>query len=67
MEKLLKWLDEKRGRRIELASALSITPGALSQWPRVPADKVLLVESATGISRHELRPDIFGSVVESAA
>ena len=28
---------------------------------------VLLVEGATGISRHELRPDIFGPAVEPAA
>lgn len=37
-----------------------ITSQAVSQWKRVPAGKVLAVEAITGISRHELRPDIFG-------
>jgi len=47
------------------ASALSrhfeITPQAVLQWKKCPADRVLDVERITGISRHELRPDIFGA------
>lgn len=38
-------------------------PSVVMNWRtrgRVPADKVLDVEAATGISRHDLRPDIFG-------
>lgn len=27
---------------------------------QVPADKVLAIEAASGVSRHELRPDVFG-------
>lgn len=27
---------------------------------RVPAEYVLLIEAQTGVSRHELRPDVFG-------
>lgn len=46
------------------ATALSIdNPSVIANWRtrgRVPAEKVLDVEAATGISRHELRPDIFG-------
>ena len=38
-----------------------ITPQAISQWDKVPAKRVLEVEKITGISRHVLRPDIFGS------
>lgn len=38
----------------------NLTPQAVSQWNRVPADRVLDVERLTGISRHDLRPDIFG-------
>jgi DNA-binding transcriptional regulator YdaS (Cro superfamily) len=45
----------------------SITPQAISQWERVPADRVLQVETASGVSRHELRPDIFGPMAEVAA
>lgn len=44
-----------------LASKLgNITSQAVSQWKRVPADRVIAVEALTGISRHELRPDVFG-------
>lgn len=43
-----------------LAEKLRIKPQAVSQWDRVPASRVLDVERLTGISRHELRPDIFG-------
>jgi DNA-binding transcriptional regulator YdaS (Cro superfamily) len=44
-----------------LARALpgDITPQAVSQWKRVPAERVLDVERATGVPRHELRPDIY--------
>lgn len=45
----------------KLARALgNITPQAISQWKRVPPERVIEVERATGISRHVLRPDIFG-------
>jgi DNA-binding transcriptional regulator YdaS (Cro superfamily) len=42
-----------------LARALGITPSAISQWRRPPAERVLAIEAAVGIDRHELRPDIF--------
>lgn len=44
-----------------LARALTddISPQAISQWKRVPAERVADVERATGIPRHRLRPDIF--------
>lgn len=60
MQKLKAWLDEERGRRTALSVTLGITPGALSQWSQVPPDRAIDVERITGISRHELRPDIFG-------
>jgi len=46
---------------VRLAGALKIKPQAVSQWKLVPADRVLKVEKLTGISRHELRPDVFGA------
>lgn len=60
MEQLIEWLNAERGRRGKLALALNITSGALSQWKQVPADRVIAVERVTGISRHVLRPDVFG-------
>lgn len=43
-----------------LAAALKITRQAVYQWDRVPPQHVLDVERITGVSRHELRPDLFG-------
>lgn len=60
MDILLEWLNLERGRSKTLAEILGISPPAISQWKRVPADKVIDVEAATGISRHKLRPDVFG-------
>lgn len=42
-----------------VASELGITAGAVSQWDRVPAVRVIEVEKITGIPRHVLRPDIY--------
>lgn len=43
-----------------LAEQLGITAQAVSQWDRVPANWVLEIERLTNVSRHDLRPDIFG-------
>jgi DNA-binding transcriptional regulator YdaS (Cro superfamily) len=67
METLRTWLNEQRGRRLKLAESLGILPSALSQWTQVPADRVLAVEAATGISRHDLRPDVFGPALQPEA
>ena len=43
-----------------LARAIGgISPQAVGQWQRVPAERVIEVERVTGVSRHELRPDIY--------
>jgi len=47
-----------------MARLLGVTPQAVNQWVSnnrpVPARHVLPIEHATGISRHDLRPDVFG-------
>ncbi len=50
----------ERGSRGEIAAALNITSSALSQWKRVPPNRAIAVERLTGISRHDLCPDVFG-------
>lgn len=45
-----------------LARALSISQPSVSGWSRVPAERVAAVEAATGVSRAELRPDLFASL-----
>lgn len=53
-------LGRERGLKFRLAGELGITHGAVSQWSRVPAERVLDVERITGISRYDLRPDLYG-------
>lgn len=60
MENICETAKEKAGGPAALAKALgNITPQAVSQWKKVPAERVLDVERVTGIPRHELRPDVF--------
>lgn len=68
MDETCKKTIEGFGGPGKLAAALGeITPQAISQWRKVPAERVLDVERLTGISRHELRPDIFGPAPREAA
>lgn len=59
MIKLTDTLQEK-AKLSEIARQCNITRSAVSQWDQVPANHVLTVEGITGISRHDLRPDIYG-------
>jgi TorA maturation chaperone TorD/DNA-binding transcriptional regulator YdaS (Cro superfamily) len=43
----------------ELARRIGIAQPSLSNWSRVPAQRVIAVESATGVSRKVLRPDLY--------
>lgn len=63
----LRTLFAERGLRKRIAVALGITHGAISQWSRVPAERVLDVERVTGIPRHQLRPDLYPSEASEAA
>lgn len=55
------------GGAAALAKNLKISRSAISQWRRVPVNRVLEIEKLTGISRHDLRPDIYGSPSRQAA
>lgn len=52
-------LGTERGAKLRLARELGVTHGAVSQWKRVPAERVLDVERITGIPREQLRPDLY--------
>ncbi|HWV19502.1 MAG TPA: Cro/CI family transcriptional regulator [Devosia sp.] len=60
MLKIVEIAAEKAGGPIALAAALGIKHPALYSWKRVPAERVLQIEKLTGVSRHDLRPDVFG-------
>jgi TorA maturation chaperone TorD len=47
-----------------LAQKIGISQPSVSNWTRVPADRVRAVEAATGISRAVLRPDLFAQIGE---
>ena len=49
----------------ELASLLGISAQAVSQWDKVPPLRVIQVEQATGVSRHDLRPDLYPEPVRA--
>ena len=42
-----------------LARALDITQPSVSGWSKIPAERVLAVESLTGVPRNQLRPDLY--------
>ena len=45
----------------ELARRIGISQPSVSNWDRIPAERVLSVETATGVNRAILRPDLFGA------
>lgn len=58
---------EATGGQRQLASLLEVHPSLISQWVTgrrpVAANHVLAIESATDgkVTRHDLRPDVFGA------
>jgi DNA-binding transcriptional regulator YdaS (Cro superfamily) len=52
----------KKCGQAELARRLGVSPQAIDQWRRkgkVPAERVLALERATGVSRSIFRPDLY--------
>jgi TorA maturation chaperone TorD len=43
----------------ELARRIGISQPSVSNWARVPAERVVAVEAATGVTRVALRPDLY--------
>lgn len=50
----------------ELARRLGISQPSVSNWERVPSERVLSVEAATGVGRDVLRPDLFDDGIPRA-
>lgn len=49
-----------------LAQKLGISQPSVSNWSRVPAERVVAVEAATGVMRGALRPDLYGDTAAAA-
>ena len=53
-----------------VAEKIGVRYQAVQAWlrrGRVPAERVLAVEAVTGVSRHELRPDLYPDDRKAAA
>jgi TorA maturation chaperone TorD len=48
----------------ELARRIGISQPSVSNWDRIPAERVLSVEAATGVARTVLRPDLYEGSAE---
>ena len=44
----------------ELARRIGISQPSISNWNRIPAERVTAIEAATGVGRQLLRPDLYG-------
>ena len=53
----------------KVADRLGITPQAIAMWPDKgpPARHVLELEAMSGVSRYQIRPDIYGPAPEGRA
>lgn len=71
MNAITRAVDNVEGGQAQLARELGVSIQFVNQWVRgsrpVPARHVLAIEAATGVSRHDLRPDIFGPAPTSEA
>ena len=50
------------GGQSALARAVNVAPQAVQKWcatGNVPAERVIPVEAISGVSRHDLRPDLY--------
>jgi TorA maturation chaperone TorD len=50
-----------------LARKIGISQPSVSNWTRVPAERVAVVEAVTGIDRASLRPDLYGAPRDSSS
>lgn len=68
LEKAIK----EAGGQVALANQLGVTQSLVSFWLTsakrgVAAEYVIAIEKVTGVSRHDLRPDVFGPRPSEAA
>lgn len=64
----LERAKEAAGGPVAMAKMLGgITSQAISQWQRVPAERVRRVADLTGVPDYELRPDMYQSPVSASS
>lgn len=62
----LKKAIDAAGGNTALAARLGISRPAVAQWTVCPPLRVLQIEALTGVSRHELRPDLYPTALDSS-
>lgn len=60
MRDALKRAIKAAGGTSAMAKACGIQAPSVSEWNIAPPLRVLQIEAAGGVSRHELRPDLYG-------
>jgi len=60
MNSITKAAISAAGGASVVAKACELTRQAVCKWESIPPKHVLTVERLSGVSRHELRPDIYG-------
>lgn len=60
-QKAVQKAIDAAGGVMPLAGLCKVTYQAVQKWQsgRLPAERVLEIEKVTGVSRHELRPDLY--------
>lgn len=68
---LLRAMSAFDGNQSKFAAAIGTSQQLVSYWmskeKELPAEYVLAAEKATGVSRHDLRPDIYPREESAAA
>ena len=60
MQRAVDEAVRQTGSLKRLAERLGISRQALQQWRSVPVKHVLALEQISGVSRYDLRPDVYG-------
>jgi DNA-binding transcriptional regulator YdaS (Cro superfamily) len=58
----IKTAVAKAGGQVAIAKQIGVCSQAVSRWfisGNIPAKRVIPIEKLTGISRHDLRPDLY--------
>jgi len=55
----VKTAGKAAGNMSELARVLGLSSAAIAQWKRIPAERIIEIERATGVRREVLRPDLY--------
>jgi DNA-binding transcriptional regulator YdaS (Cro superfamily) len=58
-KKIIAMAVEAAGGMRALARKLGINYQAIQSWKRIPAERVLAIETITNIPREQLRPDLY--------